>query len=419
MGEARDSGAVMRSGSLVAAGMMAMNVMVYAFTLISSHSLPRADFGGLGAILAVLIVVSVGALALQATGARTIATAPTDRRLATALDILASTRLLAVALGAILLAATPILRSLLHVPWLAAVMVPAAVVPLTLLGGYAGVLQGLRSWPGLTGVFLGLGAGRLFCGGLAIWIDRSLEAAVVGLTVGAYLPAVIGWLGCRRLLSPGQRSAANSGTRMLAEIWHNGHTLLAFFALTNLDVLLARNLLSDDASGSYAAGAILTKSCLFLPQFVIIIAFPDMAEDQARDDRSRAWLAPLGLVAAIGASVTLGTVVLRDLAVSFVGGAKYSELTGYLWLFAVQGTAFALLQMVVYRQIARRAVVAPYLWIGSAGLIALAWLLTRITENVDQRMLVLSVIAVSALAAVPVFRARSGSNADAPAEVSS
>ncbi len=58
--------------------------------------------------------------------------------------------------------------------------------------------------------------------------------------------------------------------------------LLAFFALTNLDVFLARNLLSAEDSGIYAAGAILTKSCLFLPQFVIIIAFPSIAEDQAR-----------------------------------------------------------------------------------------------------------------------------------------
>ena len=154
------------------------------------------------------------------------------------------------------------------------------------------------------------------------------------------------------------------------------------------------------------AGAILTKSCLFLPQFVIIIAFPAMAEDQARDDQSRAWLRPLGLVALIGLAVTLGTAALPDLTVTFVGGSEYAELRGYVWLFAVEGTAFALLQLVVYRQIARRAVSAAYyLWAACALLIAVAVGVSRQT-TMDQPTLVVLVIVVTGLIALPVARAK-------------
>lgn len=405
MADTRAGDSALGSGTLVAAGMMAMNVMVYSFTLLSAHLLRPSSFGGLSAVLAVLIMVSVGALALQATGARRIATAaPLDRAQAVH-DILASSRALALGLTAALLLLSPVVRSILDVPWAVAVMIPIAVLPLTLLGGFAGVLQGNRAWPGLTAVFLGLGSGRIACGAAALLVDDSLTAAVAGLTVGAFVPALIGALACHRLLGVGAGSARKLGR----EVWHNAHTLLAFFALTNMDVLIARSLLEPEASGIYAAGAILTKSCLFLPQFVIIVAFPGIAQDQARDDRSRAWLKPLGLVGLLGASVSLGAVLLPGLTVSFVGGQDYLSLSDYVWMFAVEGTIFAMLQLVIYRQIARRAVnVAPMLWAAGATLILLCLGLTQAGVDLDQRSLVLLVIAVSVVVAVPASRARAG-----------
>lgn len=400
--EARNS--LISAGGLVASGMMAMNLMVYGFTLISAHVLAPDEFGGLGAVLAILIVVSVGALALQATGARTIATAAPDLAHNAAANTLASARILSLILAVALLTLSPAVTQLLGVPWTVALLLPLAVLPLTMLGAYAGILQGCRRWRPLTAVFLGLGAGRLLCGGAALLLDATLINAVVGLTVGAYLPALIGWWNCRRLRAP----APGSPRHLAGEIWQNGHTLLAFFALTNLDVLLARTLLTPDESGLYAAGAILTKSCLFLPQFVIIVAFPTMAQEQAHNDRSTAWLRPLALVGLIGAVVTLGTAVLSDLAVTFVGGDQYAALGDYIWLFAIEGTLFAVLQMGVYRQIARRASVAPALWCAVAGLAVVALVTARVIEGFDQRTLVLLVIAFATTVTIPVLLAKSG-----------
>ena len=398
------------AGSLVAVGMMTMNVLVYAFTLLSARTLTAPAFGGLGAVLAILIMVSVGALALQATGARRIATASPDRRAEAAHDVLATARVLAIGLAGGLFLASPILRLVLEVTWWVAVLIPVAVVPLTLLGGFAGVLQGRRAWSGLTLVFLGLGAGRLSFGGLALLLDDSLTAAVAGVTAGAFVPAIVGWIACHRLLG----SSSGAPHRMVREVWQNAHTLLAFFALTNLDVLIARSLLDNEASGVYSAGAILTKSCLFLPQFVIIVAFPAMAEEQARDERNRAWLKPLGLVGLLGVAVSLGAVLLPDLTVTFVGGDQYAALADFVWLFAIEGTIFALLQMVLYRQIARRALVAPMLWTAAGSLLALSLSLSlglfpglsAVGVELDQRSLVVAVIAVSAIVALPVSRAR-------------
>jgi O-antigen/teichoic acid export membrane protein len=276
-------------------------------------------------------------------------------------------------------------------------MVAATGGPLTMMGGYAGVLQGARRWSWLAATYVANGLGRLAAGGLALLLHHSVAAAMVGLAIGSAAPAIVGWFGCRAV----PHGATGRHLPTLTEVWHNGHSLLAFFALTNLDILLARNLFSHLDSGVYAAGAVLAKTCLFLPQFVIVVAFPAMAEDQAHDSSDRAWLKPLGLVAALGAMAVLGVAVLRDLAVTFVGGDEYAALADYAWLFALEGTAFALLQLLVYRQIARQAHVAVFLWASVLTVTALA--LGLVDTN---RELVVAVIAAVVLVALPLALAR-------------
>ena len=53
--------------------------------------------------------------------------------------------------------------------------------------------------------------------------------------------------------------------------------MLAFFALTQVDVFAARVMLPSQEAGVYASGLILTKAVLFLPTFVTVMAFPTLA----------------------------------------------------------------------------------------------------------------------------------------------
>jgi O-antigen/teichoic acid export membrane protein len=383
--------------SLTAGSMMAMNVLVYAFTLAASHLLGPEHFGGVSAFLGVLLVANVGALALQATAARRIATSAPANRDEVAHDVIVSTWRSAAGLAALFTAATPLYMVTLHTPFVASLFVGLTVAPLTMVGGYVGVLQGSRQWRELAVTFVAVGLGRAVFGVLGMVVDRSLTGAMTGVMVGALLPAAVGWWGCRHV----PHGAVGRHHGVLREVWHNGHSLLAFFVLTNLDVLIARNQFSHHDAGVYAAGSILTKTCLFLPQFVIVVAFPTMARDHASNARGRAWVKSLFLVAGLGACAVLGAAVLRDLAVTFVGGAEYTELASYAWLFTLEGTVFAALQMLVYRQIARQAQVALHLWAASALLVPLGVLVAN-----GNRTLVLLVVAVASVVAVPVSLAR-------------
>ena len=114
----------------------------------------------------------------------------------------------------------------------------------------------------------------------------------------------------------------------------------------------------------------LTKAVLFLPQFIVVLAFPTMAQ-QAQDRRTH--LLPLALIAVIGLVTTAGTAVLDDLAVTFVGGSDYAELTPYIWSFALLGMVLAMTQLLVYALVAQqhRASTAR-IWVAVAAVVAVA-----------------------------------------------
>ena len=348
-----------RATGVVAVGMMVMNVFAYGFTLIAAHLLGPNAFGAVSALLGLLIVSTVGALAVQATAARRLATAAPEHSAGIVRDVLLVAVLLALVLGAGLVAAAPVVDDVLHLhDRVAAALVGAATVPLTVMGAYAGICQGLRRWRALAVVYAAMGTGRLVGGVGALLVEPSLRSALVGVTVGSFAAPLTGAALCP-LPARGPRVHAP----VLRELWRNGSTLLAFFVFTNIDVLMARHLFPTHEAGIYAAGAVLAKACLFLPAFVLVAAFPDMAASR----RERPWLPALLAVLALGAVAVAAAYLLPDLAVAFAGGREYADLKELAWLFAAEGTLFAALQILVYGTIAGQAHSALVLWLGTAA----------------------------------------------------
>ncbi|CAA9352642.1 MAG: Capsular polysaccharide biosynthesis protein [uncultured Nocardioidaceae bacterium] len=155
---------------------------------------------------------------------------------------------------------------------------------------------------------------------------------------------------------------------VLGEVLHNSHALLAFFALSNCDILVARAVLDDQASGLYAGGLILTKAVLFLPQFVVVLVFPSMSADTSR---RTVQVRALGLILAMGLVTVAVAAVASRLAVVFVGGSAYVELRPDIWAFAVLGTLLAMTQLQVYAVVARqRGPAVLVLWTGLVAVVA-------------------------------------------------
>jgi O-antigen/teichoic acid export membrane protein len=371
----------------VGAGMLAMNVLAYAFTLLAAHVLGPAAFGGVSALLGVLIIANVGALALQATAARRLALTDAGHVAAVTRDVLRGAWVVAFGFGVVLLLLSPLLDQVLHLDDLVAVgLVAAACVPLTLMGAQAGVVQGERRWGSLVAIFVSMGVGRVVCGGTALALSPTVRSAMVGIAVGSVLPALVGAYACRWRRPVTSEPAEHRP--LLGELYRNGHELLAFFALTNVDVLLARHLLTAHDSGIYAAGAIIAKACLFLPGFVVVTAFPGMAAQRA----GRPWLAPLTAVVLLGAAAVGGAWLLPDLAVAFAGGEEYREMGELAWAFALEGTVFACLQILVYDAIAGQTHRATFVWTGVAAIVVTALIAVTSVAGLVALVIVVAVL---------------------------
>jgi O-antigen/teichoic acid export membrane protein len=360
-----NAAAKLRGSGGVALAMLVLNVTTYGFTIASAHILGPTDYGALAAWMNLLLVVNVGALGLQATAARRLSSGEHD------LDdvephLVRLTLVSSIALGVVLLALTPVINVTLQLDdLLMAALLGVTAVPLTLVGGLTGILQGERRWGALSAVQICIGAPRLVVGvALMAWRPEPRWGAIaVAMTM--IVPVVVGLHALRhRHLRPG---VEREGLRSLVmEMVHNSQALLAFFAVSNVDLIVARHTLDSHDAGLYAAGLIMAKAVLFLPQFVSIVAFPSMASG----DSPRTFVMAVGAVIALGAVATLGTALLPGLALIFVGGSEYEGVQSRLWIFAVLGTVLAVLMMVVYALLARGRQRSVYLtWVALAAII--------------------------------------------------
>ncbi|MFZ5848089.1 MAG: lipopolysaccharide biosynthesis protein [Actinomycetota bacterium] len=362
---------------IIALAMGVMNLGTYGFTIIAARLLGPSEYGALAAVMGLLLVVNVVSLGLQATGARRVSAAPEDLERIEA-DIMTASYKSAIGVGLLCMVSIPLVTWVLRLDsWLTAGMIALTAIPLTVMGAQAGILQGERRWLPLAGIYLAVGLGRVGFGTLGLLLDDNTLGGMTGVAVGAVLPVVVGSAALRHPSRTPVTDGAGAGgaapgrsRRVVRELFHNSHALLAFFALSNVDVVIARVVLDDHQGGLYAGGLILAKAVLFLPQFVVVVAFPSMSEAEARTSMT---LKALAMVLGIGLLATGVAWLFDALAVEFIGGAAYAELAATIWAFAAVGTICAMIQLLVYNVVARqnkRAVAV--VWAGLLALVATA-----------------------------------------------
>jgi O-antigen/teichoic acid export membrane protein len=341
----------LRSGVVIAVAMGITNLSTYGYTVLAAHTIGKEAYGAFSALMGALLVISVLSLGLQATGARRISTHP-EQVVAIERVVLGVGLRSALVLSGVCFALAPVLNAVLHLHSLpTALMVGVAAFPLTYMGAQQGVLQGERRWGPLALIYLAQGIGRVAVGLTLILIWPTEFAAMAGVALGAWLPVLIGWLLLRRPRVDVPHSEGHPGLELLREVGHSSQALLAFFALSNADILVARATMSDSDAGLYAAGLIMAKAILFLPQFVVVYAFPSLSTESTS---RRTLLLALSLSAGLGMIGVLATLVFPDLALLFVGGDDFEAIADNIWKFAIVGTMLAMIQLLVYSALARR-----------------------------------------------------------------
>jgi O-antigen/teichoic acid export membrane protein len=377
-----------------------MNVATYGFQMVAARLLGPQPYGAFASLMATLLVVSVLQLGLQATAARRIAAAPghvgqIER------TVLGVTYRAAVGLGVLLLLAAPVLDVVLRLDSLAtAALLSVVSVPFTVMGGQAGILQGERRWRELALVYLLSGVPRLVIGTALVAWQPTEAAALAGTGLGACAPVVAGWWFLRRQREPGEHSHDHEMRPIIREAVLNSQLLLAFFALSSFDIVVARNVLDARDAGLYAGGLILTKAVLFLPQFVVVVAFPSMS---AVEERRRALVGSLAVVAVLGAIGTAAAALLPSLTLIFVGGSQFDRISDHLWIFAILGTVLSMLQLLVYSVLARQGQRSVLLvWLAFVAMVAVG-LTTSSLRGLLSVVLVTDAVLLAALLTISLY----------------
>ncbi|GAA1717981.1 polysaccharide biosynthesis protein [Dietzia cercidiphylli] len=383
----------------VTLGSLLANIAAYLLHLPASRWLGPEGYGAFAALLSAQLLVAVPSLALQAVVAREhVRGAPHE-----ALRSLGARVALLVALIAAL-AVVPV-SLLLDTPVLATAAALSPGPVLCLLATEQGLLQGAERFRALGMVLALAGAGKvvpavavLAAGG---GVGTALAAGAVGVAAAW---AVAAWV-CRATTTRRSRPPAGGITLAspgVAAVLAAGQVQLVMMALTSVDLLLARALLSPEDAGRYALGAVAAKAAFWLPQAVGTVLYPRMADPAGHRGAVRS---AVGVLLGIGSVVVLAAALAAPLVPAVVGEA-YRPVTGVLWAFAGLGVTLSVLQAFLLATIAaNRTVEAGIAWCGLALTAAAVWAAPRDLGSVLGATLVV-VVLTTVVAGWRAFRVR-------------
>ena len=282
---------LLRSGASLAVATMIAGVLGYVYILVLTRSLGPEQYGILGSLLGLSVVLSVASTALQLEAMRAVASDPSAPR-----DWLRRRgRIISIATGAVTLAAGPVIVEVLRLPtWAPVLALAALMVPQTYIGVQLGILLGA----GRTGAFSLLlvlsGLSRTLAAILTAALKESPTFALWASAATGVAVLLLGALLVRAAEPPRHTSAEVATPRDWSGVWRAAVGAGALVVLLNADLLAARAVLPDRESGWYAFLTVFGRVTFWGTNFIALWVFPHEA---ARGSAARARSYALGAVA--------------------------------------------------------------------------------------------------------------------------
>ncbi|MDV8024729.1 polysaccharide biosynthesis protein [Rhodococcus sp. IEGM 1330] len=323
------AGASVAGMGMVTAGSMFANVAAYLLQVLASRMLGVEGYGEFASLLAAQLVLAVPALALQSVVAREVVRGRSSRELRTV-----GYRCAAV-VGVLALALAPALSAAMDISMAATVSAVIAAPVLVLLAAEQGLLQGRGRFGALSVVLAAAGFGKVAPAVLVLVLGGGPGSVLLATAAGIGVVA----LGARWTAGVPVNSVSETKVTVLA-VLQASQVQLVLIAMSALDLVLARTLLSSNEAGLYAVGAVASKAAFWLPQAVGVVLYPRMANPLHSASAVRSALA---VVAGLGTVLVIGGAVASPL-LPLVVGDTYSGVQEYVWLFVLQGACLAVLQ---------------------------------------------------------------------------
>jgi O-antigen/teichoic acid export membrane protein len=391
-----------RAASIVAVGIATANVGNYLFHFVTARTLGPAQYADVATLVALAALISFPLAGIQYAVARYVAgfagvgddTSNAGLfRTSVAKGVTWGTILTIVFVGC----SWP-LQHLLNVQSLSAVVLttlataPAVLTPIVL-----GLVQGLQRFQ-LFAVSLAAGpcsrvilVSVLLAAGLGV--SGAMAASLIAMVVGLIVPFVPArdWL--RRGRGIGSPIAKGDAARYVVPVMIG---VLSITALTTSDVIAAKVAFPKETAGLYGSASLIGRVILYLPAAIVMVLLPKVSARTAAGRQTIDVLArSLFVTAAFGIAAIAVYAVAPNLLVFIAFGSGFRQAAGYLWLFAIAMSTYAMLNVLLAYHLGRG--VGRFSWILFAGAIVQPMLFVAFHDSPRQLLAVDIAVAVALL----------------------
>lgn len=385
------------------------NVLAFGYQVVMARLLEPAEYAALTALFGVLILESISSQVIQSATAK-LAAQYRARDEEAALHAFVRRWTVRVgaasaALGVVVVLLSPLISAALDLPSLSVALLGASLFLALVFTFGLGLLQGLARFVWMGFALIAQSGSRLIVGVALVLAGLSVDGAFTGAAAAIAISVLV----LAIPLTPLLRAAR--GTNVIHELGPSetrffalsAVVLLAYAALTNMDAVLARSLLSPDEAGAYAGAITMGKIVLFAPIAIGFLLLERTARAYARgEDTDRALYLALGFVGATSGLVAATYLVVPELLVPIVVGAKYPETARLVGTYGIAALANALLSLWIAYFIGRGEMRVGLL-LALAVAVELILLLTVATDPLAMARVVLGVALATQTAAVATF----------------
>ena len=343
----------------------ALNVTNFLFHVVVSRIIGPTAYGGLGAVLGVIALLTVPVSALQIAVTRTVS----NQQLTNghSLHMLARRSIIVGIAGCVIIVALfPVLDSFLHFKSSLPIVLTGIWIPFAVL---AAVLQGsligeYRFTSVAIASFVGGGLVRLVVGIALTLLGYGVTGAVVSTVVAQVVTTM--WLVVLTRHQTRRRLTAEVISTTRTDIAYSVSVLAGLSALTGVDTFLARHFLSATVAGQYAAGAIAAHIALFVPTAVVTITFPHFSNQTlSAGSRRKAFYQAFLYVFALGGLTTTAMVAVPKILTNILFGSSYNEAWGVIRPLSIESFFLGIMTLLSYLYLSRRQVWSLMPWLGT------------------------------------------------------
>lgn len=345
-----------------------VSVMNFAYNVVMARMLGPSKFGHVTVSVTLLMLASAVTLSFQLVCAKFVARNQAAGAKAGVYRSLRSKAwLVSLALGGTLLVAQKPMAEYLRLPdprILAVLAVGlAAYVP---LGVRRGAMQGLCSFPRLSGSFIVEALTRFVTGVVLVVAGYGVLGAVGAISAGVLAAYFFPPLGAelKTRTEAGNPASFNEGIQAI--VFFIGQVIIC-----NVDVVLVKHFFAPEVAGLYAAVALVGRLLYFASWSVISAMFPVSAA-KTKDEGPRVTLVPLLIIVALSATFILALSLFPHLIIHTVFGVEFHQGEPLLPLYATATGLYSLSVVLIAYEMSRRIANTGWLQLIFSGVLVLA-----------------------------------------------